>query len=220
MFLQDADMTCLRQGDILANMIYPLMFTQDVRFVGVMDVNDLENQPPSFQVHSQPYKNLPSLTCLLNVRIGYAAIISNCCDIEPNDKNQISRTLMLALARLIPVPDSIKGDNLESLKANKNPLSLEGGPGHINRFYIPTHERLEGRDWMVDYNQVLSLSSSDLPNILKRKILQMDDESRIRFKLKIQTSFGRLSPEELASGHPWLAEPTAPEPPTPQPPAT
>ena len=55
---------------------------------------------------------------------------------------------------------------------------------------------------MVDYNQVLSLSSSDLPKILKRKILQMDDDSRIRFKLKIQASFGRLSPEELASGHP------------------
>ena len=44
MFLRDADMTCLRQGDILGNILYPLIFTEDVRFMGVMDANDLENR--------------------------------------------------------------------------------------------------------------------------------------------------------------------------------
>ena len=121
------------------------------------------------------------------------------------------------LARLVPIPVGIERDanNLESLKANRNPLDPVGGPGHINRFYIEPHELLEGREWIVDYNQVLSMPSQDFPKILKRKILQMDDDSRIRFKIKLAASFGRLSSEEEASGHPWLNGPAQPPEPPP-----
>jgi hypothetical protein len=213
MFLEDADKTCLRQGDIIANVLYPLMVTEDIRFMGVMDSNDLENKPLPFRADTPLYRNLPCLTCQLNIRIGYAAIVSNCCDIEP-ENNRIRRTHNFVLARLISIPAGIDRDpnNLESLKANRNPLNLEGGPGHINRFYIPAHELLEGLEWIVDYNQVLTMPSSEFPEILKRKILQMDEDSRIRFKVKLAASFGRFSPEEQASGHPWLDEPKPTEP--------
>ena len=205
-------MSCLRQGDILANILYPLIVTQDVRFMGVMDANDLENRPPSFRADTPLYRKLPALACQLISRVGYAAIISNCCDIEP-ENNAIRRTHALVLARLVPIPVGIERDakNLESLKANRNPLNPEGGPGHINRFYIQSHELLEGREWIVDYSQVLSMPSAEFPEILKRKILQMDDDSRIRFKVKLAASFGRFSSEEQASGHPWLeTKPTEP----------
>jgi hypothetical protein len=211
MFLKDADMTCLRQGDILANVLYPLLLTEDVRFMGVMDANDLESQSPSFRVDTASYRKLPSLTCQLSCRIGYAAVVSNCCDIEP-ENNRIRRTHAIVLARVVPIPVGIERDpnNLESLKANRNPLNLGAGPGHINRFYMPAHELLGPGEWIVDYSQVLSIPSQEFPEILKRKILQMDDDARIRFKVKLAASFGRFSPEEQQSGHPWLVAPKPP----------
>jgi hypothetical protein len=132
--------------------------------------------------------------------------LSQCCDIAPRRGRILQPTI--ALARLIPVPPGLAGnaDKLASLQANKYPLNPED-PGYINLFHIPEHPLLDGREWVVDYNQVLSIPATEFPEILQRKILQMNDFERIKFKIKLATSFGRVMEEEQAIDHPWLRPP-------------
>jgi len=63
--------------------------------------------------------------------------------------------------------------------------------------------------WTFDERQ-LSIPTGEFPAVLDRKVLQMTDDSRIRFKIKLGAAFGRNTPDEEATGHPWLAD----EPPT------
>ena len=110
-----------------------------------------------------------------------------------------------AVARLIPVPPAIVSDpqRFASLSENKDPRS--GDPGYINFFYIPAHEKLGGKDWVIDYNQVLSIPGSEFHATLRKKILQMTDEWRVKLKIKLAASLTRLTQDERNAGlqNPW-----------------
>lgn len=202
MFVKDADMTCLRQGDILKDIPYPLLDTVEIRLLAATLVADGGN-PTAFRAAEIKYRDAPAWICQSITRIGFAAVISQCCDIEPHHGKIGQPTI--AFARLVPVPPGPAKDSrrLESLRANKYPLDTND-PGYVNLYHIPACDVLDGREWVVDYNQVLSIPRSEFPAIMARKILQMSDDARIRFKIKLAASFGRLMPEEEASGHPWL----------------
>ena len=113
------------------------------------------------------------------------------------------------VARLIPVPARILADpqRLESLRANKDPR-MGSDPGFINLFHISINERLGDAEWIVDFNQFVSIPGSEFPGILRSKILQMDDRSRVKFKIKLAASLARLTEDEQKRGlnDPWDRE--------------
>lgn len=98
------------------------------------------------------------------------SVCNQCCDLTPRIGGKITSPTF-SLARLLPVPASVRRDpeKFESLRANKDPRNPEA-PGYINLFYIPPHIHLDGTDWVVDYNQL-------------SKVLQLNDDFRIRFKI-------------------------------------
>ena len=51
----------------------------------------------------------------------------------------------------------------------------------------------------------MSVPSSEIARLLGKKLLQLDDRSRVKFKLKLGASFGRLTAEEERAGltDPW-----------------
>jgi hypothetical protein len=140
-------------------------------------------------------------------RLGFAAVISQCCDLAPRNGRVLLPTI--ALARLVPITQATLNDpaKLASLRANKDPRDNDD-PGVIKLFYVPQHEKLGGTEWTVDYNQLFSIPSNEYPAILANRVLQMTDEARIRFKIKLAWCLGRLTDEELE--HPWF-RPDEPE---------
>jgi hypothetical protein len=214
MFLADADVgrQCLRQGDILEGILFPLLAADSILFLGsrqpARDGAALAIRPKEIAL-----RNSPAWMCQVMTRIAYAAVISQCCDLEPHDGRIIRPTI--ALARLVEVPQSARRDEarLKNLKANKYPFNPED-PGYLHYFYVPTQERLGNHDWVIDYGQVLSIPSSEFPAVLGQRLLQMTDDCRIRFKVKLAAAYGRFTPEEEDSGHAWLADigPAAPDP--------
>lgn len=201
MFIDDADLTCLRQGDILANIPFPQLVTEKTAFLCAASLDRAGDL--TFSPHSKIVRALPMYTCQVDARIVFAAVISQCCDLEPRQGNRIAQPT-IALARLAPIPRSVLNDppQLADLRSNSDPR-IEGA-GFLNLFHVPAHDRLNGDEWMVDFGQVFSIPSSEFPAILQRKVLQMDDDSRIRFKIRLSASFARITAEEAALGHPWL----------------
>jgi hypothetical protein len=204
MSLQDADMTCLRQGDILRDIPVPLLASQEILILGRIDPS-ASGSAPALSAVTKAHRQDPNwLTAQLPVRRCYCVVISQCCDLAA--RNQRIPMPAFAVGRLIAVPKGILEDpqRLESLRTNKDPRNPVD-PGFINLFYFPRHERLGDTEWVVDYNQVTSIPCAEFPAILSRKILQMEDSWRVKFKIKLAASYARLTDEERDKGleDPW-----------------
>ena len=202
MFVCDADLTYLRQGDILANIPFPQLATERTAFLGRASIHRVGDL--TFSPHSSVIRDLPMYTCQFEARIGFAAVISQCCDLEPREGNRIAQPA-IAVARLVPIPRSIRADVSQFAKLCSNSDPRVEGAGFLSLFYVPPHDRLLGQDWVIDFGQLFSMPSSEFPAILQRKVLQMNDDFRVRFKVRLSSSFARFTEEELALQHPWLA---------------
>jgi len=210
MFVTEADTTCLRQGDILSNVPFPLIKPQEFAAIGTYSPTGGPDGGVLFRPVESTVREQVWFTSQILTRLSFAAVISQCCDLAPRNARILLPTI--ALARLVPITSATLSapEKLASLRANKDPRDGDD-PGIIKLFYIPGHEKLGGVEWTVDYNQVFSISSTEFPSIMRNKILQMNDDSRIRFKIKLAWCLGRLTDEELTLGHPWLV-PAGPAP--------
>jgi hypothetical protein len=211
MFVADADPTCLRQGDILAGLPYLLIRPQALTAIGMYHHVGGDDGAPLFKPITSTHREDPEwLTVQSLGRLGFAAVISQCCDLAPRNGRVLLPTI--ALARLVPITVATLNDpvKLASLRTNKDPRDNDD-PGVIKLFCLAQHEKLGGTEWTVDYNQLFSIPSNEYPAILANRVLQMTDEARIRFKIKLAWCLGRLTDEEIESGHPWI-EPEEPEP--------
>lgn len=208
MFLSVADMSCLRQGDILDGIPFPRLSSPDTSILGRISSSASQPTVPNISPLTSTHRDDPQwLIAQLPVRLSFCAIISQCCDLEPRN-NQLQLPAF-ALARLIPIPRQIPADSqrLMSLKSNKDPR-VGSDPGYINFFYIEPMPVLNGRDWVVDFNQTICIPGKEFPGILQSKKLQMEDEWRVKFKIKLATCLARLTNEERAAGliDPWVGK--------------
>ena len=83
----------------------------------------------------------------------------------------------------------------------KNPeylakLQQNSRESYMNLFYIPQTPPLP-QEYLVDFSMVVSIPRSEFNFALTKKLLQMNNVSRIQFKLKLGGHFGRPTQEEL-----------------------
>ena len=207
MFLADADMdrACLRQGDILERIPFPVFALNEIRVLGEIKSGEADSPYPAIVAALREHRKDPNyFTAQLSMRLAFGAVFSHCCELEPT--NGHLRPSTFRVARLVPVRKSIMNspEKLASLRANRDPRD-PSNPGFIDYFYVPAHELLENTEWMIDFEQVIPLPGNEFPAILSQKILQMDDRSRVKFKIKAAIHLGRITNEEDQAGlsDPW-----------------
>ncbi len=208
MFLEVADMTCLRQGDVLEDIPFPRLASAEISILGRISPESSQSAVPKLSAVTNQHRDDQNwLVAQVPVRLSFCAIISQCCDLEPRH-NEL-RIPTFAVARLIPIPRHVSSDSqrLASLRSNKDPRS-GSDPGYINFFHVPAHDRLERKEWVVDYNQIICVPGKEFPSILSKKILQMEDEWRVKFKIKLALCLSRITDEERSSGleDPWVGK--------------
>lgn len=199
------DVASLRQGDILEGVPFPLLESANIQILGDISSNhDFSSLPilsPRLHRHREDHE---WTTGVAPLRFGFCAVLTNCCDLEP--RNGKVQTHAVVLARLRPIPPDIRRNQelFGSLSANKDPRDPTS-PGYIDYFYLESHEQLQGQDWRVQFNQVVCLPISDITLLLRKKILQLDDRTRVKFKIKLGFTYMRLNDGELAAGleNPW-----------------
>lgn len=208
------DSLSLRQGDILTGIPFPLLDHNSLIVLGSLPPEyDYAALPPiAAKTHIHRFDR-EWVTAQASVRFCTCAVLSNCCDLEP--RNGQIQARMVTLARLRPISNDIRRDpeRFASLQANKNPND-QVDPGYIDFFYLEPHELLQNQDWNVEFAQVVSIPASDNNLMLRKKILQLDDRTRVKFKIKLAYTVGRTNDDEEGLENPWL-EP-APEEAAPQ----
>jgi hypothetical protein len=203
MFIEDADMSCLRQGDIIGSMPFPILGVGRLSFVGKIDPPAPGSETAFVSLAAKNSRG-PLFSVQVPTRIVFATVISQCCDIAPREGGRIEGQHTIALARLVPLPEKARKnpETLASLRANSDPDAPEAA--FLGLFHVPAHPNLNNEEWAIDYSQVFCVPAPDLSLIIKRKLLQMTDESRIRFKIRLSYFYGRLTDEESAMNHEWM----------------
>jgi hypothetical protein len=211
MFVEDYDPTTLRQGDIIVNVPFPLPKIQaKPKFLGTYKQG--VGQHVDLAADTEQIGRTWWLTAHINVSPSFCAVLSQDCDVAPK---QNPPPPSFVLCRLVPVSDGIKKNNanFERLKANIDPYGNERP--FYQLFYVCSHPRLGGEDYVADYGMAMTVMWRDYDTLLKSKTLEMNDETRAKFRVKAGAYFGRPTEDEISSGlaHPWE---TAREPHTPQ----
>lgn len=202
----------LRQGDILLGIPFPLLDHQRLNILGALPEEYDYSALPAIAPRRHAHRFDPDwVTAEVPVRFCPCAVLSNCCDLERRDGRMFAR--MITLARLRPVSADIRRDaqRFASLQSNKDPRDPED-PGYIDYFYLEPHALLQNQDWNVEYSQAVSIPSSDIGLLLRKKVIQLDDRSRVKFKIKLAFTLGRTNHEEEAAGleNPWQEQPANP----------
>lgn len=202
---QGFDPNELRQGDILVGIPFPLIDNTKIEILGTADATQESSSLPAISPATHEHRGDREWVKLqVPGRYGYCAVLSNCCDLQRRSgRIQIHA---VALGRVRPISEDIRrsAERYESLRANKDPRDAHD-PGYIDYFYLARHERLENSDWVVHYNQLFSVPSVNAEFLSSKKILQLTNRERMKFKIKLAFTFGRANDEEIAAGleDPW-----------------
>jgi len=192
MFIETPNSEELRQGDIIEGLYYPSINCENIRLIGEStNQSSSENTELSLTAVSEKKEGFTFLTAQIKVFRGFVIILSQCCDLAlRNGKLEVPAFVIAPLVD-ISYPIRTKPENLYKLQEN----SLKS---FVNLFYIPRQEPLQ-QEYMVDFNRVTSLPRAEFKFALSKKVLQMTDEARVQFKLKLASHFGRPTQEEISA---------------------
>lgn len=188
MFLNEPNREELRQGDIIQGLYFPMMNCRTMEILGI----PLEEEPQQenslgLSARAERKSGFHLFSAKLLIARGLSIILSQCCDLERRNNNQDAIAMIVAPLRSIGRhirDNSEKFSNLQS-----NILTH-----FVNQYYIPQYSPLQS-DYMVDFNLMVSIPQGEYNYILSRKVLQMTDEARARFKIKLTHHFGRAFDE-------------------------
>lgn len=191
MFDSNPDKKALRQGDIVNWLLCPVLRLGEVNVLGnagALRSSQVDELEVSASVENKKY-----IRGLLKFASSLAIVISQCCDVEAKDGAIAAPAFVLApLDPLRFYPMFSQAHELDRLKQNI--------PDHYSNFFYVDSVTPITEPSVVNFNKVFSVHQSDYGMILSRKSLQLTAESRITFKVKLASHFGRPTEEELQKG--------------------
>jgi hypothetical protein len=201
----DMDRTCLRQGDVLDAIPFPILDYESA-ILGKIDAQSGVQLPhPRIVVIPREHRaQKDCVTMQIKARLSPGAVVAHCCELEL--RNEKCLLPMISVARLVPVKTSIIRDaeKLASLRANKDPRN-PADSGFIDYFYFAPHKVMGAAEWVADFSQVTSIAGTEYQYLLSRKVVQLANRDRVKFKIKLAAYLGRLTDEEHQLGleDPW-----------------
>jgi hypothetical protein len=198
----------LRQGDIIADLFFPVVRQSAVKYLATRVAGSEVNVQLQPTIEQPQGSRRQYLTALTTGIVAHGAVISQCCDLDrTHPKTSFVVCRLLAL-------DRAKYRNVESLIENVDPYGAVRP--HLQFFYLGEIAGLQG-DYIADFALTLAVPWGDYDFVLQKKILQMDQLHRNKFRVKVGAHYGRPTPEDAAQGfgNPYLG--AAPDAPIPQP---
>jgi hypothetical protein len=202
---QHDDPPSLRQGDIIASVFFPLTRPGLLRYLATYASGSETGirLEPFIEVPQGSKKNYAQ--AISHGVVAHGAVISQCCDLDrkhPKSTFSLCRLILFEPARY---------KNVEALVNNIDPWGAENP--HYQFFYLGQIDGLDG-EYLADYGLLTSLGWVDYNVILTKKVHQLDDVNRNKFRVKVGAFFGRPPEEDRLAGLANPYEPTTPVIPT------
>lgn len=195
MFVQQPDLTCLKQGDVLRDVVFPIARVDSTRILGRAKYP----APGQFEVEAilDGTAQRPHHIFQVQGTTVPCAVLSQCCDVV---KNQEPPPHSFVLCKLISVPKSIRKHqpSYDVLRANVDPYGDR--KAFLSNFWFGPLPLLGG-EYMAEFAQVMTASWTDYEALLRHKVGELDDLNRAMFRVKIGAHFGRVAPEDKDAGY-------------------
>ena len=195
MFTDVLDLSSLKQGDIIKDVVFPIARVDTTRFIsrvvgssgGKVSVEAVQEGTPQRPYHLVQVQGSSTL----------CAVLSQCCDVVPG-QNPPPHSFVLCKVVLVPKNIMKHQTSYETLKANVDPYS--GQKAFIQNFWFGRVADLAG-DYMADFGQVMTASWLDYDHVLRNKTAELDDLHRAMFRVKVGAHFGRVTQEDKDAGY-------------------
>jgi hypothetical protein len=194
MFTAECDLSSLKQGDVIKDVVFPIARPDTTRFIsravsfasGKVVVEAVLDGTDKRPFHLVQVQGSPMI----------CAVVSQCCDVVPS---QNPPPPAFVLCKVVPVPKAIKKHqgSYETLTANLDPYGDR--KAFFQNFWFGKIAGLDG-EYMADFGQVMTVSWMDYDHTLKNKIAELDDLHRAMFRVKVGAHFGRVTEEDKAAG--------------------
>src|SRR5258708_382774 len=202
MFAQQHDNPpSLRQGDIVANVFFPLPRPALLKYLATYSSGSGTDIKVGPFVETPLGSKKRYVQSMSHGVVAHGAVISQCCDLD----RKHPRT-SFSLCRLVPF-ELARYRNVQALIDNIDPWGTENP--HFQFFYLGGIEGLEG-ERLADFGLLTSFGWSDYDLILRKKLHQLDDLNRNKFRVKVGAFFGRPTDEDAKAGLANPYEPTTP----------
>jgi hypothetical protein len=198
---QHDDPPSLRQGDIISSVFFPLTRPGLLKYLATYGSGsgaDIKLEP---FVETPPGSMKKYVQSLSHGVVAHGAVISQCCDLDKKHP----RT-SFSLCRLIPFERG-RYRKVEALVNNIDPWGPENP--HFQFFHLGEIDGLQG-EYLADFGLLASFGWADYDLILAKKVHQLDELNRNKFRVKVGAFFGRPTPEDVAAGLANPYEPAAP----------
>ena len=202
MFIDNPDLAELRQGDIIQGLFYPEISCSEISLLGKPanlftneTISNGEEQLPNLiaNLEKKGKQGLSGFTAQINVYYGFFIVISQCCNLARRDDGK-PKSSAFVTAPLLDIPYNLNKDQEKFNIFKSNSLET-----YISSFFVAQKFPIK-KDYLVDFNQIISFPRTQYDFLIKNKILQMNDKTRIQFKLKLMSHFGRATQEERDAG--------------------
>jgi hypothetical protein len=194
MFAEAPDTTELWQGDIIQGLFFPIIDVEQFKIIGrpSEDSHSQDSALTLSPVVSRVKDKIDHFNAQIEVVRGYSIVLSQCCDLALH--NGKPKAPYFVVSPLLDILYPITNDPEKFALFKENTLD-----NFLSQFFIPQQSPLS-QDYAVDFGRLVSIPKSGYSFALKNKVLQMDDKSRVRLKLKLAHHFGRPTQDEMEAG--------------------
>ena len=199
MYEPNPDFSRLRQGDVIKGVFLPRFSNSNVLFL---------------HEYSKDGNWLFKNKAIIETNLGCAVILSQCCEFNQGKRlafslskllhyryilNHRQKSWVFNVSELIAVVKSPfrgrKGIELEQIERLRSSNKIEPGLKNesLNVFLFEADGEFLTEPYVADFSRVTSLSMDEMNPILKNKVLQLDEEHRRQFQLKLAYFYSRPS---------------------------
>lgn len=191
----------LRQGDVIADVFFPLTRPSLLRYLATYESGS------GTHLRLQPLIEVPVgsrkeyVQSLSHGVVAHGAVMNQCCDLDRRHPK-----LSFSLCRLI-LFERDRYKHVDALINNIDPWGPENP--HFEFFYIGQIDGLEG-EYLADFGLLTSFGWSDYNFILGKKLHQLNDLNRNKFRVKVGAFWSRPPEEDVQTGMANPYEPAVP----------
>lgn len=173
MFLHETkiERDVLRQGDIISN----ILILGAININGIQFQVDQKGEKKSWSVSQQP-------------KYSDAMILSHSCEIDPSNNVKLTSIILAPIRDINKATNPSKIDEL--IKSNIIDSSVQ--ESYLKYFYILPHPKLSFKNGaVVDFSKCFSLKKESYSELIKSKIIQLNNSTIDNMSLKLSLYFYR-----------------------------
>lgn len=192
MYEANPDMGELRQGDIISEVYLPKFNMNEVGYLQKMGDDGLFKSPEH---------------AVMTVTCQYVAVISQCCEFTADRRNSFSLAGLIDMRRRPSRDWRVFGINLAEIVSWKsiawnrtgqldllkaNTFDPETGTvEYVNSYFLrPDGTHLKDVH-AIDFTRVFSVRIKDKAKFIRNKVLQLDDDNRLKLQQKLAYFYAR-----------------------------